>query len=154
MYLDVLCHRYKIWHCLGGRQKKYSIWFFNCDAYKEWISHRVLRDATYDPGHWTFYFYRRGFGLVVGVVVPSMLAVLPYARGRGFDSRSRLLHIRSGCDLLNYSISTPDWNVKIKWAFLSTFYLLSKISERHLWRKFFLKINSNNFFLLIFVISW
>jgi hypothetical protein len=27
---------------------------------------------------------------VVSVVVPSMLAVLPYARGRGFDSRSRL----------------------------------------------------------------
>jgi hypothetical protein len=27
----------------------------------------------------------------VGVVVPLMLAVLPYARGRGFDSRSRLL---------------------------------------------------------------
>jgi hypothetical protein len=35
-------------------------------------------------------FYRRGFGLVISVVVPSMLAVLPYARGRGFDSRSRL----------------------------------------------------------------
>jgi hypothetical protein len=35
--------------------------------------------------------YRRGFGLVVCVVVPSMLAVLPYARGRRFDSRSRLL---------------------------------------------------------------
>jgi hypothetical protein len=28
---------------------------------------------------------------VVGVVVPLMLVVLPYARGRGFDSRSRLL---------------------------------------------------------------
>jgi hypothetical protein len=46
--------------------------------------------------HWPWslnlLFYRRGFGLVVsGVVVPSMLAVLPYARGRGFDSRSRLL---------------------------------------------------------------
>jgi hypothetical protein len=27
-------------------------------------------------------FCRRGFGLVVSVVVPSMLAVLPYARGR------------------------------------------------------------------------
>jgi hypothetical protein len=27
---------------------------------------------------------------VVSVVVPSMLAVLPYARGHGFDSRSRL----------------------------------------------------------------
>jgi hypothetical protein len=26
----------------------------------------------------------------VSVVVPSMLALLPYARGRGFDSRSRL----------------------------------------------------------------
>jgi hypothetical protein len=33
---------------------------------------------------------RRGFGLVVSVVVPSMLAVLSYARGHGFDSRSRL----------------------------------------------------------------
>jgi hypothetical protein len=30
-------------------------------------------------------FCRRGFGLVVSVVVPLMLAVLPYARGRGFD---------------------------------------------------------------------
>jgi hypothetical protein len=30
---------------------------------------------------------------VVSVVVPSMLAVLPYARGRGFDSRSRLLFL-------------------------------------------------------------
>jgi hypothetical protein len=29
---------------------------------------------------------------VVSVVVPLMLAVLPYARGRGFDSRSRLLN--------------------------------------------------------------
>jgi hypothetical protein len=57
------------------------------------ISRRVLRGATYDPGHWTFYFCRRGFGLVVSVVVPSMLAVLPYARGRGFDSRSRLLYL-------------------------------------------------------------
>jgi hypothetical protein len=38
--------------------------------------------------------YRRGFGLVVSVVVPSMLAVLPYARGRGFDSRFRLLEER------------------------------------------------------------
>jgi hypothetical protein len=28
---------------------------------------------------------------VVSVVVPLMLAVLPYARSRGFDSRSRLL---------------------------------------------------------------
>jgi hypothetical protein len=37
-------------------------------------------------------FCRRGFGLVVSVVVPSMLAVLPYARGRGFDSQSRLLY--------------------------------------------------------------
>jgi hypothetical protein len=27
-----------------------------------------------------FLFYRMGFGLVVSVVVPSMLAVLPYAR--------------------------------------------------------------------------
>jgi hypothetical protein len=30
---------------------------------------------------------------VVRVVIPLMLAVLPYARGRGFDSRSRLLFI-------------------------------------------------------------
>jgi hypothetical protein len=48
------------------------------------ISRRVLRGATYDPGHWNILFYRRGFGLVVSVVVPSMLVVLPYARGRGF----------------------------------------------------------------------
>jgi hypothetical protein len=51
---------------------------------------RVLRGTTYDPGHWTFYFCGRGFGLVVSVVVPLILAVLPYARGRGFDSRSSL----------------------------------------------------------------
>jgi hypothetical protein len=57
------------------------------------ISHRVLRDTTYNPGHWNFYFCRRGFGLVICAVVPLMLAVLPYARGRGFDSRSRLLFI-------------------------------------------------------------
>jgi predicted secreted protein len=37
--------------------------------------------------------FRRGFGLVVSVVVPSMLAVLPYVRHHGFDSRSRLLYI-------------------------------------------------------------
>jgi hypothetical protein len=30
---------------------------------------------------------------VVSVVVPLMLAVLPYASGRGFDSRSRLQFI-------------------------------------------------------------
>jgi hypothetical protein len=41
-------------------------------------------------GYWGALFCRRGFGLVVSVVVPLMLAVLPYARGRGFDSRSRL----------------------------------------------------------------
>jgi hypothetical protein len=29
------------------------------------ISHRVLSGATYDPGHWTFYFCWRRFGLVV-----------------------------------------------------------------------------------------
>jgi hypothetical protein len=34
----------------------------------------------------------RGFGLMVSVVVSLMLAVLPYARGRGFDSRSRLYY--------------------------------------------------------------
>jgi hypothetical protein len=38
-------------------------------------------------------FCRKGVGLVVSVVVPLMLAVLPYARGRGLDSRSRLLFI-------------------------------------------------------------
>jgi hypothetical protein len=38
----------------------------------------------------THLFCRSGFGLVVSVVVPLMLAVLPYARGRGFDSWSRL----------------------------------------------------------------
>jgi hypothetical protein len=59
------------------------------------ISRRVLRGTTYDPGHWTFYFCRRGFGLVVfSVVVPLMLAVLPYARGRGFDTRSRFSYYR------------------------------------------------------------
>jgi hypothetical protein len=52
------------------------------------ISRRVLRGATYDPGHWTFYFCTRGFDFVVSVLVRLMLAVLPYARGRGFDSRS------------------------------------------------------------------
>jgi hypothetical protein len=30
---------------------------------------------------------------VVSVVVPLMLAVLSYARGRGFDSRSRRLNV-------------------------------------------------------------
>jgi hypothetical protein len=30
---------------------------------------------------------------VVSIVVLLMLAVLPNARGRGFDSRSRLLHL-------------------------------------------------------------
>jgi hypothetical protein len=38
-------------------------------------------------------FCKMGFGLVVSIVVPLMLAVLPYARGRGFESRSRLLYI-------------------------------------------------------------
>jgi hypothetical protein len=36
-------------------------------------------------------FCRSGFGLVVSVVVPLMLEVFPYARGRGFNSQSRLL---------------------------------------------------------------
>jgi hypothetical protein len=31
------------------------------------ISRRVLRGITYGPGHRTFYFCRRGFGLVVSV---------------------------------------------------------------------------------------
>jgi hypothetical protein len=45
------------------------------------ISRRVLRGATSDPA-WSLnlLFYRRGFGLVVSIVVPSMLAVLPYMR--------------------------------------------------------------------------
>jgi hypothetical protein len=38
-------------------------------------------------------FLSKGVGLVVSVVVPLMLAVLPYARGRGFVSRSRLLYM-------------------------------------------------------------
>jgi hypothetical protein len=38
-------------------------------------------------------FCRKRFGLVVSIVVPLMLAVLPYARGRGFESRSRLLEL-------------------------------------------------------------
>jgi hypothetical protein len=45
-------------------------------------------------------FCRRGFGLVVSAVVPSMLAVLPYARGRGFDARSSRLS----------DIYISDWN--------------------------------------------
>jgi hypothetical protein len=43
--------------------------------------------SLYDPGHWTFYFLWKGIWLS-SVVVPLMQAVLPYARGRGFDSRS------------------------------------------------------------------
>jgi hypothetical protein len=50
-------------------------------------------------------FCRRGFGLVVGVVVPSMLAVLPYA-GRGFDSRSRLRKNNK-----TYTYETPSLGV-------------------------------------------
>jgi hypothetical protein len=65
----------------------------SCGMVHKGISRRVLGDTTCDPGHWTFYFCRRGFGLVVGVVVLFVLAVLPYARGRGFDSRSWLLFI-------------------------------------------------------------
>jgi hypothetical protein len=64
----------------------------------------VTRDFSQDivgryvrPWSLNFLFCRRGFGLVVSVVVPSMLEVLSYARGRGFDSRfdsrSRLLYI-------------------------------------------------------------
>jgi hypothetical protein len=67
--------------------------YFSCGMVHQGISRRVLRGTTYDPGHWTFYFCRRRFGLVISVVVPLMLAVLPYARGRGFNSRSRLLFI-------------------------------------------------------------
>jgi hypothetical protein len=62
----------------------------SCGVVHQGISRSVLRGTTCDPGHWTFYFCRRGFGLMVGVVVPLMLAVLPYARGRGFESLSRL----------------------------------------------------------------
>jgi hypothetical protein len=51
-----------------------------------------------------------GFGLVVSVVVPSTLAVLPYARGRGFVSRSRLLLIFMGVDkLMNYMTPKHDF---------------------------------------------
>jgi hypothetical protein len=50
-------------------------------------------DMLKDPGHWTFCFIEGDLTKVVSVVVPWMLAVLPYARGRGFDSRSRLLKI-------------------------------------------------------------
>jgi hypothetical protein len=32
--------------------------------------HQVISRTTYDPGHWTFYICRSGFGLVVSVVVP------------------------------------------------------------------------------------
>jgi hypothetical protein len=64
-----------------------------CGMVHQGISRRVLRGNTYDPGHWTFYLCRRGFGLLVSIVVPLMLAVLPYARGHGFDSRSGLLFI-------------------------------------------------------------
>jgi hypothetical protein len=39
---------------------------------------------------------------VVSVVVPLMVAVLPNARGRGFDSRSRLLGGR--IDILTVNI--------------------------------------------------
>jgi hypothetical protein len=52
----------------------------------------VLASKTWR--HWTFYFCRRGFGWVVSVIVPLMLAVLPYARGHGFDSRSDLLDVQ------------------------------------------------------------
>jgi hypothetical protein len=47
------------------------------------------------------YFCRRGFGLLVSVVVPLMLAVLPCARGCGFDSRSgqvNYIHVGKWCD--------------------------------------------------------
>jgi hypothetical protein len=46
---------------------KQMVEYFSCGMVHQAISRRVLR--------------------VVGVVVPLMLAVLPYARGRGFDSR-------------------------------------------------------------------
>jgi hypothetical protein len=72
------------------KQLSFKLIWNRCVYLYLYISRRVLRDATYDPGHWTFYFCRRGFGLVVGVVVPLMLVVLPYARGRGFESQSRL----------------------------------------------------------------
>jgi hypothetical protein len=57
--------------------------YFSSGMVHQGIFRRVLRGTTYDPGHWTFYFCRRGFGLVVSVVVPLInvtLAVLPYAR--------------------------------------------------------------------------
>jgi hypothetical protein len=58
------------------------------------FSHRRSRMAKKRQSGATqlLHVHRRGFGLVVSVVVPSMLAVLPYARGRRFDSRSRLLN--------------------------------------------------------------
>jgi hypothetical protein len=38
---------------------------------------------------------------VVSVVVPLMLPVLPYARGRGFDSRSMFLFPEDGDEYLS-----------------------------------------------------
>jgi hypothetical protein len=72
-----------------GREYIYiCMYIFICIA-PPYPSRRVLRGSTYDPGHWTFYFCRMGFGLVVS-------AVLPYARGRGFDSQSRLVRYHVG----------------------------------------------------------
>jgi hypothetical protein len=82
------------YHHSLGISKVIGSKILSCGMVHQGISHRVFRGTTYDPGHWTFYFCRRGFGLVqVSIVVPLMLAGLPYARGRRFDSRSKLLFI-------------------------------------------------------------
>jgi hypothetical protein len=60
------------------------------------LSCRVLRGSGRYVRPWSLslLFCRKGFGLVASVVVSLMLAVLPYARGCGFVSRSGLLILR------------------------------------------------------------
>jgi hypothetical protein len=54
----------------------------SCGMVHQGIEGRYVR-----PWSLNLLFCRRGFGLVVSVVVPSMLAVMPYARGRGYAYR-------------------------------------------------------------------
>jgi hypothetical protein len=93
--------------------QSYDLKYRSCGMVHQGISRRVLRGSYVRPWSMNLLFCRREFGLVVSVVVPLMMAVLPYARGRGLDSRSRLGAIVHTCDCHPHVI-TVDSNYSLE----------------------------------------
>jgi hypothetical protein len=94
LYNEINEEKHKLVHTINrsldqeSRQHKY----FSCGMVHQGIEGHYVRPWSLNL------FCRRGFGLVISVVVPLMLVVLPYAVGHGFDSQSRLLTSRT-CQL-------------------------------------------------------